>query len=1268
MLCADRPVLPGAFRLLCSSATREAARRLRQDRSLSLRALERINRVCIEFEAGWKRGERPRIEDSLGDATGQERSELLRELILLDIDYRRKRGEKPRPEEYENRFPDCTPLIMGTASTAPVSQPFASDSVGEGAKPRETETDRLLDRIPDVAGYKILGSCVLCGYVGQGGMSHVYQGWHTVLDIRVAVKCLKPSLAEAGEHFVSRFQREARIAARVEHPNLTRVYEVGCEHGLNYLILGYVDGETARNRVRRKGPLSTAEAVSIAFKAARGLAAAHNNGVIHRDVKPENILISTQGKVKLADLGLAKSMSFGDTRTASQLILGTPTYMPPEQYEGLAKVGPASDVYALGATLYFLLAGVDPYSGQSYVELMHNVCTKPFPDIPDAVGRTTSGLADVVRKSTAKKPEARYPNALEFAKALHPFFVKVKDKSILRDLNAGDDGSRSSAQLVLPPRHVLARIRAASQDSSPSAGRERGQPWLVATVVFCLAAAAILGCVSLLTARKDTSSKTGPSPASTASLELQEARRCFADAKCKLSRAWTKERIAELISPVQRLLDFEPLNADARETLVRLKRRLDTSNLLERTETRVDSPVRWSSWRLLDAVRRLEVALEREPNYPGAAEKLALSRRRLVQRLEAEEKYAVALQVALNCLQTTEVDDRLNLEILRRVIRDLKPKARGELSDGLRIEKPQPNSVCGESSVLLQGTVDYDLDVSVRIKNRGERVQYLDQRFDVNLKGVPDGPQTLTVEVFDEENDLTATKSVDITVDTTPPVLTIEAPEEWARVTSPVHLEGTVTDAWSQVESVRVNGEEVRIDSGRWETDIHLEPGKHKMKVTAKDSTGHQSAAAERNLEVEPHDLGVYANRRDKESRRESGENKKTETAVLAALEWLHRHQSSDGSWKSQDFIQSCKTPCRNLDPAYGNGRALLSCDVGVTGLAVLAFTGHGHTHISGRDEAFGKCLQKALEYMKSVQVRSEDPTANGRFGPADRRWWIYEHAIATLAMAELLVLSNDYPELEESVRDAARLCLEARNEGRGWGYGFKTGDNDTSVTGWMVQAIWAAKQARLGIDAEEYDRAFEGALRQLYLATGSNGKTGYIAPGDHGAVWEYDRGGSRQFKTSVVSLQLVGNSLLSSCSQHPYSKRLSCMTAGALFCRLLAGQSRREQVIRDGVNKILMHSPPRWQETTGRSPSKVNFYYWYHGSCALFQYGTRDWEVWSKHAQRALLENQRSGGDEHGSWDPIGEWGLPAGRVYSTALGALTLQTCYRLTRIASW
>ncbi|MEE8143564.1 MAG: hypothetical protein V3T77_10730 [Planctomycetota bacterium] len=395
---------------------------------------------------------------------------------------------------------------------------------------------------------------------------------------------------------------------------------------------------------------------------------------------------------------------------------------------------------------------------------------------------------------------------------------------------------------------------------------------------------------------------------------------------------------------------------------------------------------------------------------------------------------------------------------------------------------------------------------------------------------------------------------------------------------------------------------------------------------------------------------GAYGNRNGRGSLWREGGSEATESAVLAALMWLKRHQHPDGHWSSSDFFPQCRdpqNPCGMKDKgkAYTNGTGFEGYDVGVTALAMLAYLGYGHTHVNGEYREFKEVMRRAMEWMNAQQVKSSDPQINGVFGKTDVDEWIYNHAIATMAMAELLVISRDVFSLSKSVEAATEYCLRAQNEKYGWRYKYRGGKNDTSVTGWMVLALKTAKACSEGrlikIDKNRFKQHFEWALTWFERATSKmTGVTGYTTPGDEGS-----------------RLQKIYP------EPYPFSKSLSCMTAVAMLCRLFAGESQRSDSIKRAVG-VLMKEPPTWREARGKRKSKINIYYWYYASYAMFQYGGPQWRSWNKDMIEALVPTQRVAGCEDGSWDPIGEWGASGGRVYATAIGAMTLEVYYRFLR----
>jgi hypothetical protein len=320
------------------------------------------------------------------------------------------------------------------------------------------DSDTHLERVPQVEGYRVLPPCVLYGKIGQGGMGAVYRGRHLNLDIDVAVKCLKPELVGGDEQFVVRFRREARAAAQINHQNVIRVFDVAEEKGLHYIVMELVQGETARERVQRKKQLGIGEALEIAYRAAQGLGEAHRKGFIHRDIKPDNIMISSSGQVKVADLGLAKP-SLGDGQgsmlSGTNIVMGTPQYMPPEQWENTATVTPAADVWALGATMFYLFVGGEAIAKDSLPRIMQRIVMQPFPDVRQRRADVPEDVAKLIAKATAQRPEDRFADAGELADAIEGLATR---REALRDRDAAPT-SEQYTLLSPPPAKTLARIK-----------------------------------------------------------------------------------------------------------------------------------------------------------------------------------------------------------------------------------------------------------------------------------------------------------------------------------------------------------------------------------------------------------------------------------------------------------------------------------------------------------------------------------------------------------------------------------------------------------------------------------------------------------------------------------------------------------------------------------------------------------------------------------------------------------------------------------------
>ena len=316
--------------------------------------------------------------------------------------------------------------------------------------------------------------------LGSGGMATVYRGTDRVLGRTVAVKVLAPNYAR-DQGFVARFRREAQAAARMNHPGVVNVYDTGSDDGTHFIVMEYVQGRTLAEVLKQDGRLMPDRAAEVGEAVAAALSFAHGQGIVHRDIKPANIMITSTGDVKVMDFGIARALTSGDTLTQTATVLGTATYLSPEQAQG-EPVDARSDIYSLGVVLYELLAGRPPFSGDSAVSVAYKhvreeppLPTKLEPGIP-------SGLEAVTMKALAKNPENRYQSADEMR----------------ADLHRARTGQPVQATPVLPPDQTTVVSRQARPTTVlPSVARDdegRGRrtvAWTIIGILLALGVAAL---------------------------------------------------------------------------------------------------------------------------------------------------------------------------------------------------------------------------------------------------------------------------------------------------------------------------------------------------------------------------------------------------------------------------------------------------------------------------------------------------------------------------------------------------------------------------------------------------------------------------------------------------------------------------------------------------------------------------------------------------------------------------------------------------------
>ena len=255
------------------------------------------------------------------------------------------------------------------------------------------------------------GRYVLGESLGSGGMGEVYLAHDEVLDRDVALKVLRSHYA-GDEEFAERFRREARSAASLSHPNIVQVYDRGeTEDGTSYIAMEYVPGGTLKEQIKRRGPFGAGETATVGAQIAEALGAAHERGMIHRDIKPQNVLVSASGDLKVTDFGIARAAS-AVTSSASSAIFGTAGYISPEQALG-EPVGPASDLYSLGVILYEMLTGELPFTADNSIAVCMKHVTEPLRPPKQLNPLVPEGMDALVVMLLAKRPADRYASATE---------------------------------------------------------------------------------------------------------------------------------------------------------------------------------------------------------------------------------------------------------------------------------------------------------------------------------------------------------------------------------------------------------------------------------------------------------------------------------------------------------------------------------------------------------------------------------------------------------------------------------------------------------------------------------------------------------------------------------------------------------------------------------------------------------------------------------------------------------------------------------------
>jgi formylglycine-generating enzyme required for sulfatase activity len=397
------------------------APRLPPDDSLPDTVLKHVDAVRRRFKDAWRQGQAPSLEEHLAEAGAGERAALLRELLWLELQYRGTADVA----EYEARFPDEAAVVRSvfaqsaTVSPRAATPPTDGQSVGDAASTcpdlrRGTAIPEPAALFPAPPGYEILSE------LGRGGMGVVYKARQITANRIVALKMIlggRP--ADLAERV--RFQIEVEAIARLRHAHIVQLLEAGEHNGRPYFSLEFCDGGSLDRVLKARRP-SADEAAALVEKLARAVHAAHQRGVVHRDLKPANVLLTAEGEPKVSDFGLAKRTDADGSVSQSGAVLGTPSYMAPEQAEGKGReVGPATDVYALGAILYECFTGRPPFKGETAFDTIHQVLTDE-PEPPSRHNPKVPRDLETICLKCLRKPAAeRYASAEGLAEDLRRY-------------------------------------------------------------------------------------------------------------------------------------------------------------------------------------------------------------------------------------------------------------------------------------------------------------------------------------------------------------------------------------------------------------------------------------------------------------------------------------------------------------------------------------------------------------------------------------------------------------------------------------------------------------------------------------------------------------------------------------------------------------------------------------------------------------------------------------------------------------------------------
>ena len=315
--------------------------------------------------------------------------------------------------------------------------------------------------------------------IGEGGMANVYLAQDTILDRKVAIKVLRGDLAQ-DEKFIRRFQREALSASKLVHPNIVEVYDVGEYNGNYYIVMEYINGITLKNLIKKRGALTLPEVIDIMSQLLSGIMCAHDSYIIHRDIKPQNVMILEDGRVKVTDFGIATAINSNEL-TQTNSVMGSVHYLPPEQANGSGSTI-KSDIYSLGILMYELLTGKLPFKGDNAVEIAIKQMQEPIPSICSQNPAIPQSIENIVLKACAKNPKNRYDSVNDMYRDLR----NALNEDTMKQPRVVYQYSENSLDetKVLPNITELSK-KAVKEESKVSKKRQKKDTVLLVTASIC---------------------------------------------------------------------------------------------------------------------------------------------------------------------------------------------------------------------------------------------------------------------------------------------------------------------------------------------------------------------------------------------------------------------------------------------------------------------------------------------------------------------------------------------------------------------------------------------------------------------------------------------------------------------------------------------------------------------------------------------------------------------------------------------------------------